>query len=198
MEVRRETRVRARRSLPSWTDGEVRDELLDFVRAVTTERNADCVRAADRVAAFDNGGTLWVEHPTFAQAYVRRDRLVELASSDPETAKDLYFHVGRRPLFAFGNSDSDLAMLAYTKGWRGTPRRVPLAPRRSGARSRVRPRFSSVSARPRARRGARRRRPLGEHEARFREGVHVVVNGRRRAGETPRKTERWQGDDFEV
>lgn len=57
MEVRRETRVRARRSLPSWTDGEVRDELLDFVRAVTTERNADCVRAADRVAAFDNGGT---------------------------------------------------------------------------------------------------------------------------------------------
>lgn len=88
MHVEREAVARATRPLPSWADGAIRDELLGFVRAVTTEGSADFVRAVDRVAAFDNDGTLWVEHPTFAQAYFLRDRLGELASKDPEIAKD--------------------------------------------------------------------------------------------------------------
>lgn len=88
MQVEQEAPSRGPRPLPSWADGAVRDELLDFVRAVSTEGNADFVRATDRVAAFDNDGTLWVEHPTFAQAYFLRDRVVDLASSDPDIAKD--------------------------------------------------------------------------------------------------------------
>lgn len=88
MHVERDTLASATRPLPSWANGPIRDELLDFVRAVTSETSADFVRPADRVAAFDNDGTLWVEHPTFVQSYFLRERIMDLASSDPEIAED--------------------------------------------------------------------------------------------------------------
>ena len=49
--------------LASWRDGKARNAILDFVNRVTTRGGADFVAPADRIAAFDNDGTLWAEQP---------------------------------------------------------------------------------------------------------------------------------------
>ena len=49
--------------LPSWNDGASKQAILNFVAAVTREGSADFVPPAQRIATFDNDGTLWVEHP---------------------------------------------------------------------------------------------------------------------------------------
>src|SRR6478672_12969684 len=50
-------------ALPSWRTGKAKQAILDFVEAVTTQGGPDFVAKADRIAAFDNDGTLWVEQP---------------------------------------------------------------------------------------------------------------------------------------
>jgi hypothetical protein len=65
--------------LPSWNDGPAKQAILEFVEAVTTEGGADFVAPEDRVASFDQDGTLWVEHPLYAQAMFALDRVVEMA-----------------------------------------------------------------------------------------------------------------------
>jgi phosphoglycolate phosphatase-like HAD superfamily hydrolase len=70
--------------LPSWSDGAAKLAILDFVEAVTTEGGADYVAPADRIATFDNDGTLWVEHPLYTQAAFALDRLAVLAPEHPE------------------------------------------------------------------------------------------------------------------
>ena len=57
--------------LPSWNDGPARQAIVEFVEAVTTEGGADFVPPEDRIATFDQDGTLWVEHPLYGQAHVR-------------------------------------------------------------------------------------------------------------------------------
>lgn len=51
--------------LPSWNDGATKRAITDFVRNTTTEGSAAYVRVPDRVALFDNDGTLWVEQPMY-------------------------------------------------------------------------------------------------------------------------------------
>jgi phosphoglycolate phosphatase-like HAD superfamily hydrolase len=70
--------------LPSWNDGSARQAIIDFVEAVTTEGGADYVAPADRIATFDNDGTLWFEHPLYTQAMFALDRMAALASQHPE------------------------------------------------------------------------------------------------------------------
>ncbi len=70
--------------LPSWNEGAARLAILDFVEAVTTEGGADYVAPADRIATFDNDGTLWVEHPLYTQAVFALDRVAALAPQHPE------------------------------------------------------------------------------------------------------------------
>ncbi|MFY1827617.1 HAD family hydrolase [Myxococcus fulvus] len=70
--------------LPSWNDGATRQALLDFVDSVTTEGSAAFVRPEDRVAVFDNDGTLWAEQPMYVQALFAVDRIRELAPEHPE------------------------------------------------------------------------------------------------------------------
>jgi phosphoserine phosphatase len=70
--------------LPSWNDGPAKQAIVEFVEAVTTEGAADFVPPADRIATFDQDGTLWVEHPLYAQAMFALDRVVELAPEHPE------------------------------------------------------------------------------------------------------------------
>jgi phosphoglycolate phosphatase-like HAD superfamily hydrolase len=70
--------------LPSWNDGAARQAIVAFVEAVTTEGGADYVAPADRIATFDNDGTLWVEHPLYTQAVFALDRLAALAPQHPE------------------------------------------------------------------------------------------------------------------
>jgi len=53
--------------LASWNDGGTKEAILAFVRSITTP-GADFVPEADRIATFDNDGTLWCEKPTYVQA----------------------------------------------------------------------------------------------------------------------------------
>ncbi len=53
----------ARDLLPSWNDGSAKKAILEFVAAVTDEDGDDYVEPAERIATFDNDGTLWVEYP---------------------------------------------------------------------------------------------------------------------------------------
>jgi phosphoglycolate phosphatase-like HAD superfamily hydrolase len=70
--------------LPSWNDGAAKAAILDFVADVTMEGGADFVPASERIATFDNDGTLWVEQPMYTQGVFAFDRLRELAPQHPE------------------------------------------------------------------------------------------------------------------
>ena len=68
--------------LPSWNDGIAKSAILDFVARVTTEGGPDFVRPAERIATFDNDGTLWCEQPLQVQLFFLIDRVNELAAKD--------------------------------------------------------------------------------------------------------------------
>jgi hypothetical protein len=70
--------------LPSWNDGAARSAIVEFVEAVTTEGGAEFVAPDERIATFDNDGTLWVEQPYYTQLAFALDRIRELAPEHPE------------------------------------------------------------------------------------------------------------------
>ena len=76
--------TRAVDPLPSWNDGKAKQSILDFVTKVTTPGSPDFVPAAERIATFDNDGTLWCEKPLPVQLYFALDRVKTLAPSHPE------------------------------------------------------------------------------------------------------------------
>src|SRR6202030_2127856 len=61
--------------LQSWNEGPAKQAILDFVKATTDRASADYVPPEDRVATFDQDGTLWVEHPLYTQAFFALDRV---------------------------------------------------------------------------------------------------------------------------
>jgi phosphoserine phosphatase len=67
--------------LPSWNDGAAKSAILDFVARVTQE-GPDYVRPAERIATFDNDGTLWCEQPLQVQLFFLVDRVKALADKD--------------------------------------------------------------------------------------------------------------------
>lgn len=73
-------------SLPSWNDTANKQAILSFVQAVTTEGSPDFVAPSERVAVFDNDGTLWVESPIYTQLVFAMDRVRALAPDHPEWA----------------------------------------------------------------------------------------------------------------
>jgi phosphoglycolate phosphatase-like HAD superfamily hydrolase len=74
-------------SLPSWNDGLAKQAIVAFVQATTTQRSPDFVPPAERVATFDQDGTLWVEHPMYTQVTYCLERVREVAKGKPELAK---------------------------------------------------------------------------------------------------------------
>jgi hypothetical protein len=70
--------------LPSWNDGPAKAAIVDFVARVTTEGGPDFVPAAERIATFDNDGTLWSEQPLYFQLIFTLDRVKALAPQHPE------------------------------------------------------------------------------------------------------------------
>ena len=70
--------------LPSWNDGLARRSIVEFVTTVTKPDLPDFVPIAERIAVFDNDGTLWPEQPTFFQALFAFDRIRQLAPQHPE------------------------------------------------------------------------------------------------------------------
>ncbi|MFY9602066.1 MAG: HAD family hydrolase [Pseudolabrys sp.] len=77
--------------LPSWNDGKAKQSILDFVAAVTREGSPDLVPAPQRVATFDNDGTLWVEQPMYTQLAFALDRVKALTPLHPEWANQQPF-----------------------------------------------------------------------------------------------------------
>lgn len=70
--------------LPSWNEGPTKASIVDFVQRVTQEGSADLVPVEERVAVFDNDGTLWSEQPIYFQLAFALDRVKQLAPSHPE------------------------------------------------------------------------------------------------------------------
>jgi len=70
--------------LPSWNDGPAKQAITDFVGAVTTAGAPEFVPPAERVAVFDNDGTLWPEQPMYVQLAFALDRVKALAPTHPE------------------------------------------------------------------------------------------------------------------
>jgi phosphoserine phosphatase len=70
--------------LPSWNEGGPKQSIFDFVRRVTEPGGKDFVPKPERVAVFDNDGTLWVEYPMYTQVLFAFDRVKELAPQHPE------------------------------------------------------------------------------------------------------------------
>lgn len=70
--------------LPSWNDGNAKQSILTFVERVTTTDSPDFVPPAERIATFDNDGTLWVEQPIYTQLAFAIDRIKTLAPQHPE------------------------------------------------------------------------------------------------------------------
>ena len=70
--------------LPSWNDTAPKKAIKAFVERVTTEGTADFVSADERIATFDNDGTLWVEQPIYTQVTFAIDEVVAMAPQHPE------------------------------------------------------------------------------------------------------------------
>jgi hypothetical protein len=69
--------------LPSWNDTEAKTKIIAFVEAVADPASGDYVPTSDRIAVFDNDGTLWAEQPIYFQLLYAVDRLREIAEVDP-------------------------------------------------------------------------------------------------------------------
>ncbi|WP_395623817.1 HAD family hydrolase [Sphingomonas daechungensis] len=70
--------------LSSWADGPAKRSIVDFVARVSTDGSSDFIRPSERIAVFDNDGTLWAEQPVPVQARFVIDRIQALAAEHPE------------------------------------------------------------------------------------------------------------------
>jgi phosphoserine phosphatase len=70
--------------LPSWNDGPTKSTIINFVKDVTDQNSSDFVPPAERIATFDNDGTLWTEKPMYVQLYFALDRVKALVPKHPE------------------------------------------------------------------------------------------------------------------
>ncbi|MFZ5865045.1 MAG: HAD family hydrolase [Thermodesulfobacteriota bacterium] len=78
-------------ALPSWNEGPSKKAIVDFVSQVTKEGSPHFVRPAERIAVFDNDGTLWSEQPAYFQLLFAIDRVKALAPSHPEWKEKMPF-----------------------------------------------------------------------------------------------------------
>jgi phosphoglycolate phosphatase-like HAD superfamily hydrolase len=124
--------------LPSWNDGAARQSIVAFVAAVTEPGGKDFVPVEERIAAFDNDGTLWIEQPMYAQAAFMLDQVKAAAPSHPEwndnaAFKALSAHdakalaaLGEKPVLELlGIANSGMTVGAYDKtirDWLATAR----------------------------------------------------------------------------
>jgi phosphoglycolate phosphatase-like HAD superfamily hydrolase len=77
--------------LPSWNDDSSRQRIVDFVHHVTTPGDPGFVPVPERIATFDNDGTLWAEQPFYFQGLFALDRIRALAPEHPEWKKQMPF-----------------------------------------------------------------------------------------------------------
>src|SRR5213595_2017854 len=93
------TTAYAQDPLPSWNDGATKKSITDFVAKVTKEGSSDFVPPQERIATFDNDGTLWCEQPMYFQLFFALDRVKALAPQHPEwKTKEPFASLLRRDL----------------------------------------------------------------------------------------------------
>lgn len=95
--------------LPSWNDNATKARIIDFVRAVTDPDDPAFVEPQERVATFDNDGTLWVEQPIYTELAFALHRVRDLAKVHPEW-KD------QQPFKAVIEGDRDALVAAGSRG----------------------------------------------------------------------------------
>jgi hypothetical protein len=71
-------------TLPSWNEGDAKSRIVAFVQAVTDQKSKDYVPRAERIAVFDNDGTLWSEQPLYFQFVFMLDQMKAAAPKHPE------------------------------------------------------------------------------------------------------------------
>ncbi|RYJ42383.1 HAD family hydrolase [Flavobacterium beibuense] len=95
--------------LPSWNDGANKEAIISYVKDVTTEGSASFIPVADRIATFDNDGTLWSEQPAYFQLFFAMDRIKALSADHPEWKN-------KQPYKAVLDNDMDALMQQGEKG----------------------------------------------------------------------------------
>lgn len=114
-------------TLSSWNDTLTKQAIVDFVTKTSDENSPDYIPITDRIAAFDNDGTLWVEQPAPAQTGLLLDKLVEQVKLDPSLAAEDPFKsiVNKDPVFleALAQQVPEAVISFLTgvgKAWEGT------------------------------------------------------------------------------
>src|SRR5208282_3043941 len=106
--------------LPAWNDGQAKQAIVSFVNKVTDKSGTNYVPAEDRIATFDQDGTLWVEHPLYAQAMFALTRVHELAPQHPEWKQQEPFKAvlanDREAMAKFSESDWEVVLAATHAG----------------------------------------------------------------------------------
>jgi phosphoglycolate phosphatase-like HAD superfamily hydrolase len=104
-------------ALPSWNEGPTKDAILKFVRATTASSSADFVPLEERIATFDQDGTLWVEHPIYTQVVYCFDRVSLVVKAKPDLANEEPFKTvlsGNREAMAKLSMDDLLKIVGAT------------------------------------------------------------------------------------
>jgi len=131
--------------LPGWSEGPAKSAILEFVEAVTRDGGSDFVAPAERIAVFDNDGTLWCEQPIQVQGFFVAERVKQLAAADPALAqrqpfKALIEHdhtalhaLGKQGIlelfFATHGGMTEEAFATLAREWLGTARHPTLGRR---------------------------------------------------------------------
>ena len=115
-------------ALPSWNDGRAKARIVEFVRAVSDQKSKDFVAPADRIAVFDNDGTLWSEQPLYVQFVFMLDQVKAAAPKHPEWQNDPAFKalaahdkaalakLGQKPVLELlGKANSGMTVGEYDK-----------------------------------------------------------------------------------
>jgi phosphoglycolate phosphatase-like HAD superfamily hydrolase len=103
--------------LPSWNDGPAKQAILEFVKTTTTQGSPQFVPPEERVATFDQDGTLWVEHPMYTQVVYCLERVPALVKMRPELKNKEPFKTvlsGNREAMAKLSQDDLMKILAAT------------------------------------------------------------------------------------
>ncbi|MEG9437791.1 haloacid dehalogenase-like hydrolase [Edaphobacter sp. HDX4] len=95
--------------LPSWNEGPTKKAIIDFVSQVTKEGGPNFVPEGDRIATFDNDGTLWVEQPNYTEAIFTLERVQQMAPDHPEWKT-------KQPFAAVLNHDAKAMAASGEKG----------------------------------------------------------------------------------
>jgi len=104
-------------SLPSWNEGPAKQAIVDFVKATTTQGSPQFVPEAERIATFDQDGTLWVSHPIYSQVMYCLDRVPRVVKEKPKLANVEPFKTvmsGNREKIAKLSMDDLLKIVAAT------------------------------------------------------------------------------------